>query len=167
MIRHPRSTRFRSRRRRRGATAIEAALTLSLLVTLVLGMLDLGLWVSRQHMLAHAARQIARQAVVHGALATKLGKWGPATITTNAVAPNPVNPNDASSVIRKIASDSLTDWNRSQVTVKVTWPDGGNDPTLEQRVRVTLTGPYHPIMTFIFGNPAYTLSAASTMQIAH
>src|SRR5438552_3651889 len=77
--------RSRSRRRRRGASALEAALTLSILITLVLGMLDLGLWVARQQMLAHAARQIARQAVVHGSLADKLGKWGPTTITTNAV----------------------------------------------------------------------------------
>src|SRR5437016_597498 len=166
MLRPRQSIRF-LRRRRRGATAIEAALTLSLLVTLVLGMLDLGLWVARQQMLAHAARQVARQAVVHGKLADKLGTWGPTTITTNAVAPNPVNPNDATSVIRQTASASLADWNRSQVTVKVEWPDGGNDPRLEHRVRVTVSGPYHPIMTFIFGNPAYTLAAGSTMQIAH
>ena len=111
--------------------------------------------------------QVARQAIVRGSLADKLGKWGPATITTSAVAPNPVNPNDATSVIRQTASASLADWNRSQVTVKVEWPDGGNDPRLEHRVRVTVSGPYHPIMTFIFGNPAYTLAAGSTMQIAH
>jgi Flp pilus assembly protein TadG len=167
MFRAREKTRLLRRRRRRGATAIEAALTLSLLVTLVLGMIDLGLWVARQQMLAHAARQIARQAVVHGALADKLGSWGPATITTNGVAPSPYNPNDATSVIRQVAHNSLTDWKGSDVTVKVEWPDGGNDPRLEHRVRVTVSGPYHPIMTFIFGNPAYTLAAGTTMQIAH
>lgn len=53
----------------------------------------------------------------------------------------------------------------SEVTVQVSWPEGENG--LEKPVQVTVSTPYRPIMTFIFGSPTFTLSALSTMQIVH
>ena len=69
------------RRLRRGATAIELAIVLTLFLTLVFGMLDLGIAVFRYHIVCEAARQGARQAIVHGKLSDKLGTWGPAPLS--------------------------------------------------------------------------------------
>ena len=66
---------------RNGVTMVEMAIVLMVFLTLVLGMLDLGIAVFRHHVIAEAARQGARQAIVHGSLADKLGPWGPDTFS--------------------------------------------------------------------------------------
>ena len=38
---------------------------------------------------------------------------------------------------------------------------------VDDRVRVSISTDYQPMMAFIFGNPTFTLQATSTMQIAH
>lgn len=53
----------------------------------------------------------------------------------------------------------------TQTTIEVEWPDGDTEP--ESRVRVTVSTTYQPFLTFVFGNPTWTVSAASIMQIAH
>ncbi len=58
---------------------VEMAIVLLLFLTLVFGMLDLGLGVYRFNELSQAAREVAREAVVHGEYADKLGPWGPET----------------------------------------------------------------------------------------
>jgi Flp pilus assembly protein TadG len=142
---------------RRGATIVEMAIVVSVFLTLVLGMLDLGIAVFRYHLLAQAARQGARQAIVHGSMADRLGPWGPATYTgTSDVDGHPIV-----AAIRP----SLVGLHLSQVTIQAEWPDADNK--FEQRVRVTVSAPYQPMMTFIFGNPTFTLQGTSTMRIAH
>src|SRR4051812_47653674 len=76
-----------SRRRRRGATLAETTLVLVAFLTLILGMLDLGLAVFRQQLVSRAARGAARLAIVHGSVAPSDfngGPWGTATITSYA-----------------------------------------------------------------------------------
>jgi Flp pilus assembly protein TadG len=148
--------RNRLSRRRRGATAVELAVVLIIFLTLVFGMLDLGLGVLRYHVLAQSSRQIARQAIVHGSLATKLGTWGPTSYTGTGA---------SSDGVGEALRPNLAKFDPSEVNVQVEWIDGGNDP--DQRVRVTVTSPYKPIMTFVFGNPTFTIRATSTMPIAH
>jgi len=157
----------RARRRRTAATLLESALSLAIFVTLVLGSLDLGMWIFRRHVLTQTARQIARQAIVHGALAEELGPWGPDTITSTAAGGSAGTSNDPLSSIQEIAEQNLVGLEAAAVTVQVEWVDGGNDPQQSHRVRTTLTTPFTPIMTFIFGNPSFSLTASSTMQIAH
>jgi len=146
------------RRLRRGATAIELALVLMLFLTLVLGMLDLGIAVFRYHIVAEAARQGARRAIVHGKLADKLGVWGPESFS--------VTGEDGHALVTGI-QPLLEGLDLSQVTVTAEWPDGGNDPQADNRVRVTVSVPYQPIMIFIFGDYPLTLTGSSTMYIAH
>src|SRR3954466_11950835 len=69
-------------RRRRGGVLVEAAITTSVFLTLVVGMIDLGIYVFRTHVITQAARQGARTAIVHGSLAPSGwngGPWGPTT----------------------------------------------------------------------------------------
>jgi len=144
------------RRRRQGAAAIETAIVLMIFITLVFGMLDLGLGVLKHNSLSQAARRAAREAIVHGSMAEPLGVWGPTGYSGTAADTHPL----AESVRR-----SLAGMDHTEVTVQAAWPEGGND--LEQQVTITASMPYRPIMAFIFGSPEFTLEAKSTMRIAH
>jgi Flp pilus assembly protein TadG len=143
-------------RHRRGATMVEFAIIIIVFLTLVLGMLDLGLAVFRSHVVSYAARQGARQAIVHGEFADKLGPWGPTTFTGTGATDNPIS--DA-------VEPYLVGIDPADVVVKAEWIDGGNK--LEQRVRIDVTTTYSPTITFVFGNPTWTLTGSSTMPIAH
>ncbi|NIO34297.1 MAG: hypothetical protein GTO26_04800 [Planctomycetales bacterium] len=136
---------------------MEMAIALPLILILSLGMLDLGIGVFRYNVLSYAARHAARQAIVHGSRADRLGPWGPATLSLTAADPHPI-----ASAIEPILSASIDPAN---VTLEVVWVDGSNE--VDRRVSVTLTAPFLPVMTFIFGNSPHTLRAESIMNIAH
>jgi hypothetical protein len=145
---------------RRGTTLPEAALTLTVFLTLILGTLDLGLAVFRQNVLSHAARQGARKAAVHGSLAKSGwngGPWGPTTYGPKAATDSDVK--------AQAVAAALAGMDASAVQVTFEWPDNSN--VSEKRVRVTVTTTWQPIFLFIFGNQTTTLSASSTMPIAH
>lgn len=144
---------------RRGAAIVEAAITIPVFLTLVFGMIDLSIGVSRYNTLSQAARHGARQAIVHGELApTGLngGRWGPAAVTQQA---------DAAAWPALAVSPMMANCPLSESTVKVEWPDGKNKAG--SRVKVTVTSVYRPMVTFIFGNQAIALSSSSTMPISH
>ncbi len=132
------------------------AIILMTFLILVFGMLDLGLGVLRYNTLAQAARQVVRQAIVHGSLADRLGSWGPGSYSGSAGDSHP---------IAQAVESSLAGFDLSEVTVQAEWPDGENE--FQKRVHVTVAMPYRPIITFIFGNPVFTLQATSEMPIAH
>jgi Flp pilus assembly protein TadG len=144
-------------RKRRGTSLVETSLVIVVFLTLILGTLDLGLGVLRNNALSQAARQMARQAVVHGSLSSS--PWGPGAY-------GPVAASDTGAIATAL-QPYLIGMDPANVTVTVTWPDGGNAPDQGNRVRVALSTPYQPMMTFLFGNPTYTLTATSTMAIAH
>jgi Flp pilus assembly protein TadG len=142
---------------RRGAVLVEGAIVLTVFLFLILGTLDLGLATFRYNSLSQAARQGARQAAVHGALATSaMGNWGPTSYSGTA---------DDGSVYAQAVSPMLAGFNLSNVSITVQWIDGGN--AVQQRVQYTVSTTYTPTITSLFSNISYTQSAASTMPIAH
>jgi Flp pilus assembly protein TadG len=142
---------------RKGVSLIEAAVILSVFMTLVLGTLDLGLAVYRYNIVSEAARQGARQAIVHGQLAApQMPTWGPATINTTASAGVP---------LAQAIHPFLVGIDPNTTTIHAEWPQNNTRP--DSQVRVAVSVPYKPIMTFIFGNPTFTLTASSTMRICH
>jgi Flp pilus assembly protein TadG len=145
----------------RWATALpEMAITVTVFLSLMLGALDLGIAVFRLHVVTQAARQGARQAIVHGKTAPSGwngGTWGPATY-------GPVAANSADPKAQAIAP-YLTGMDLSAVQVTYQWPD--NDNAVEKRVQVTVTTTWTPILAFIFGTSSTTISGSSTMLIAH
>ena len=158
---------------RRGVTLVEAAIVLLVFLMLVLGMLDLGLGVLHYNTVSHAARQGVRQAIVHGWMAPSGwygGPWGPpgnypgGNGTTSSYTVNGANSSDW---IVKAFQDqgAFAGLDPNKVTIQVQWLDGSNNP--DNRVSVTVSSSYSPIMTWIFGNPSITLGATSTMLIAH
>jgi Flp pilus assembly protein TadG len=140
---------------RRGIALVEAALVLTPLLMLALGLLDLGVGLFRFHVLSEATRQLARQASVHGQYASVLGHWGPASYSSTASATGSI-----AAAVRPylVAIDSST------VSISVEWPDGSNQ--IEKAVRVTLSNQFRPLITSWFGG-AVTLHAVSEMKIAH
>lgn len=143
--------------RRSGGTLVETAITLSVFLLMVLGMLDLSVAVFRMHLLTEAARQGTRQTIVHGSLAAAAGSWGPQTI-------GPVAVKDAGP-LGEVIQAHLTGMDPAAVMVLVEWLDGSNQP--DMRVRITLTYPHQPIMVAVLGSNPLGLTATSTMRIAH
>jgi Flp pilus assembly protein TadG len=152
--------RIRSQRPiRRGAVLAEAAIVIGVFLILVFGTIDVGIAVFRHTVISQAARHGARQAMVHGEYATGLGVWGPTTVNVAATASDPV----ADSIRPMLAGCDLSGTN-----ITVEWPDTTAPRNgFKKPVRVTITTNFNPIMTFIFGNPSFTLAASSTMPIAH
>jgi Flp pilus assembly protein TadG len=140
--------------------SIEAVVIFLVFMALCLGMLDLGIGVFQYHVVSEAARQGARQAIVHGQMAPadwNGGPWGPSTIDKKA--------NATGIPLVTAIQPYLVGIDLSQTTLKAQWLDGGN--AADQRVSVTVTTTYQPSITFIFANTTYSLSATSIMPIAH
>ena len=147
-----------SRRGRRGATLLETAIAISLFLTLVLGMVDLGYGVFKQHVLSQAARQVARTASVRGQLADRLDVWGPDEVDMQA---------DGENEVVEATAQKLVGWKLEEVNVHISWPDGSNDARRSDRVKVELSAPYRPTLGFVVGNPNIVLRGSSTMYISH
>ena len=142
---------------RRGAASVEMVVVLLVILTLTVGMFDLGMGVFRNNILSQAARQGSRIVIVHGHLAPpQLSEWGPTTYTGLG---------DSADPIPTAMRPYLAGLDPSQVNIQVEWLDGHNE--LEGRVRVTVSTTYQPFLAFIFGNNTYNLAASSTQQIAH
>ena len=145
------------RKDRRGAQIVESAIVMTVLIALTLGAADLQIGVYRYNTLSEAARQGARQAMVHGAMApAALGVWGPGGYTGTAADGSP-----QANAVRPL----LVGFPQNNVVVRVEWLDGGNQ--IGQRVRYTLSTTYRPLLGFLVGYPNLNLNASSTMPIAH
>ena len=161
---------------RRGATLVEAVICILAFLTLVLGMLDLGITVSRYNTVAEAARLGARMAIVHGSKSLTSFAGGPWDGT---------NDGDALTAIHKKIDPLLEAQGvvSGDITLEVKYSDRSpadygdsnsttNDPavtTAGDTVTVTVSIPHTTLMTFIFGvsNSNAKLTGKSTMGIAH
>jgi hypothetical protein len=153
------------RPRRRGAVTTEAALVLPVFLTIVVGMVDLGVGVFRFNTLSNASRHGARQAIVHGERAPagwNGGRWRPGTGSS----PNAIDEVSTASVPAVDAiRPMLVNCPPNQTRVRYEWL-GGTD-AIGASVRCTVTSEYQPLLTVVFGGSVISLTASSTMPIAH
>ncbi len=161
-----RAFRIRKRSPWWGATIVEMAIVLLTFLTLVLGC-SIWVWGSRDITAGPrgAACPAGDRPRQHGRPA---GTWGPATVAAvfpSATPPSIVLPSTDAADIAAFIQPMLVHFNPAEVDVTVAWPEGGNE--FGQPVTITLSAPFRPMMTFIFGNPTITLTAESTMSIAH
>jgi Flp pilus assembly protein TadG len=151
------------RSNRRGASVVEAVFTISSFLALALGMVDLGFAVFQNHVVSEASRQGARIASVHGSLAPSGwhgGHWGTTAYSGAG--------NSTDAIPTAISgAGALTGLDPANVTIAVSWPDGGNNAQNGDRVQVTVSTTWTPVFGSIFGSSPYTLSATSIMPIAH
>ncbi len=131
---------------RRGASVVEGAIVLPLVIILLVGMVDLAIAVYASNTTAEAARVGTRYAIAHGAKSKT--PLGPAA--NNATVENKVR----SSAPGMVASN---------VTVTSTWLDGNNNPG--SRVKVTVNYNYRFAVAWIFGASTRSLRGESTMTI--
>jgi Flp pilus assembly protein TadG len=142
---------------RRAAALVEAALVLPVFLCIIFAALDLSLAVFRYNSLSAGARRLARQAIVHGALASpQHTTWGPASVTGTGA--------DASQPAQAIQPYLFT-FNPASVQVQINWLDGDTQP--DDRVQVTLTYPQTSLVGSLFGYGTLNLQAVSTMRILH
>ena len=151
---------------RRGTTLIETVLTFMSFVFLSLGMIDLGAATFQNHIVTEAARQGARIASVHGSLAPSGWNGGPWGTTAYSGSGNSTG---SSNVIATTMNSAgiFTGLNAANVTIAVSWPDGGNVAQSGNHVQVTVSTTWTPLLGTLFGSSARTLSATSKMPIAH
>ncbi|MGE0529392.1 MAG: TadE/TadG family type IV pilus assembly protein [Bdellovibrionales bacterium] len=146
-----------SSRSRPGALTIESAVVFLVFFVLIVGLLDLSIATFRYNLISEAARHTARQAIVHGSLAAELGPWGPST-----VGPSPGTSLDP---VVESATKHMSGIDLNSVTVEAVWLDGNNQPG--DRVQITISAHYQPILTYIFGSKPIHFQACSVMVIAH
>ena len=143
-------------RSRLGAVAVETAVSLLLLLSVLFSMLDLGLLVFQQNMLSLAARRAAREAIVRGSTIDPASGWGPNT--SNAIA------SDGSPIASVVAPYCVT-MASSKTNIVMSWPDGTNQ--IDDRVIVSLTYPRSSMTPLTAWMGTIKLSANATMRIVH
>jgi len=142
---------------RRGVAAVEGAVVFLTFVIILFGMLDLSLLVLEFNTVSEAARRLGRQAAVHGKMASpRMTIWGPGSVTGTAA--------DGTEFAQALRPELAT-FNLSNVNYVIDWPDGSNQP--DDRVQVTVTYQYQPLIPFVLGNDAVPIQAVTTMQVAH
>jgi hypothetical protein len=149
------------------------SIILGVFLVLTFGMLDLGMGVYRYHVISNAARQGARQAIVHGANASTLGVWGPTTIgpiaadSSGTAIVDSTGDSDNRAGLKPLLRYGLGIDSLPHTYITLEWIDGSN--AVGKRVRCTVTSPYKPFMPLLYpgATTTHTLSASSTMIIAH
>jgi Flp pilus assembly protein TadG len=146
---------IRPAKRRRAVSTVEAVIVLSVFLTLVLGMVELGMCVFQYHLVAGAAREGARQGIVHGEYSSS--PWGPATM-------GPITGND-SSPLAQVVMTMLVGIDPGTVTIVAVWLDGDNE--VDHRLQVTVTVQYDTGLMSLLGIGVVPLTSQTTMQITH
>lgn len=142
---------------RRGATVVESAILLPVLILVLFAMLDLGLAAVRYNSLAEASRRIAREAIKHGSLSAEWSDmWGTAEYSGNAA--------DGSDFVAPVKG-MLPTMNDEHVSVEVTWPDGDNSP--RDRVRVETEYEHDSLIPGLFPWGPLELQSVTTMHIVN
>ena len=160
----------------RGQSMVEFALVLPILVLLLTGFFDLGRVVLANDGLAHAAREAARYAIVHGGSAANPCPVGPAAPETVVPAPSAScpHPSPSKESIRIEAREQAAITNTT-VTVEVCYGLGcvGNTDTPgatnARGTPVTVT--VHATVTMaaasIIGLSGFDVTNSSTMLVNH
>jgi Flp pilus assembly protein TadG len=145
------------RRSQRGQAAVEFALTITVLFFLLVGMLELTMFVYTYSVLADAAKEGVRYAIVHGA-STSDPVSGTASSTSWPVCTTPAT-GSLLTTVQTYAVASLH--STSTMNIYACYPDGSNKPG--SAVQVSVSYPYQPL--FGLGWPTVNVSANSAGRI--
>lgn len=144
---------------RRGTTLVEVAISLTILMMFLIGILDYSLASFRIQLLSHVAHRVAREAAVHGPRAIPTwrgGVWGPLPFTTTLADSDPV------AEIGRTVSAGL---DPAEVTVNITWPNGSN--AFGSQIVVEASMEWTPSFFGPIGGGSMTLSGRSVQNVVH
>ena len=150
----------------RGQAQVEFALVIVFLMILILSMIELMGLMHTYNVLADAAKEGVRYAVVHGDKNTiASGPTCPCADIDGPPAPQGSVPGYGSGygVVQTYAQYSLHDI--SGLTVTVSYPDTANPPanTAPNRVQVVVAYPFRPLFGLVW--PVVTVNAAAAGRI--
>jgi hypothetical protein len=114
---------------RNGATTIEFALVIPIYLTIISAVVMGGISIFQKHQLTLMAKYLARQAIVHGQSADRIGSWGPGSIQGSL---------GDGSLIGTLLANKFSDGHATNIYYRMRWPDGGNDASRGDRVEVTI-----------------------------
>jgi Flp pilus assembly protein TadG len=154
------------RRSVRGQAQVEFALVIVFLMILILSAIELITLIHTYNVLADAAKEGLRYAVVHGnGNSTPSGPTCPCADIDGPAAPSGTIPGYGSGygVVKTYAQYALHDM--TGLTVTVNYPDTANAPANKapNRIQVVVEYPYHPF--FNLGWPTVTVNAAAEGRI--
>ena len=140
-----------------GQSLVEFALSILFVLLLIFGIIELTVFVYTYNVLADAAKEGVRYAIVHGTgvgASSCSGPGGSGVACTDATGAN------VTAAVGKYARLSLHD--PAAMTVTPSYPDSSS--VAPGRVRVAIAYNYQPI--FGFGWPSVTVNAAAEGRIA-
>lgn len=140
----------------KGQAQVEFALTVVFVMILIIASLEMIVLIYTYSVLADAAKEGVRYAIVHGTgvgASTCSGPGGSGVSCADSSAAN------VTAVVTKYTS--LSFHNSAAMTVTPTYPDGSS--VAPNRIRVTVAYPYQPI--FGLGWPTVTVNAAAEGRI--
>lgn len=162
------------RRSRRGQSLVESALILPVLLTMTLGLIDVGFTFFAYIQVINSSREGARAASQYQYLHNSPSSIGSAYSSSQndsnrgygAGGVNPVYADNAQASARR----AVGRLDPSRLTVTVSYPEslsGANPSRSGQPVKVSVTYPYTlPVVsTFGFGAPTITLRSSTTKMI--
>jgi Flp pilus assembly protein TadG len=132
----------------RGSSALETALGMVVMITMVLGIIEMCMMVYTYSVYADATREGIRYATTHGSDSTSCS--GPTTGCTDTDGTN------VQSAVTSYAANFVTAANA--VSVVVSYPDSASTPN--SRVAITTTYTYKPVLNFPGLTPSFTVSSA-------
>lgn len=158
----------------RGQSMVEFALVLPLVIGMIVGAFDLGRVVLANDLVANAAREAARFAIVHGGSQITACPVGPPGPEAQVPPPSPSCPFPSPSTesIKEVARDFAAAGGLS-VTVDVCYGAGCSGNTTAANVKntrgtpvtVTVYGTVSPIATNLLGIGAFSVTSTSTMLV--
>lgn len=140
----------------KGQAQVEFALTVVFVMILIIASLEMIVLIYTYSVLADAAKEGVRYAIVHGTgvgASTCSGPGGSGVSCADSSAAN------VTAAVTKYTSFSFH--NSAAMTVTPTYPDGSS--VAPNRIRVTVAYPYQPI--FGLGWPTVTVNAAAEGRI--
>lgn len=148
MIANHRTQRSRKRNERSGATVVEMAFVIPVLLVLLIGIIDFAMVIYAYGTVSEAARCGARYAMVHG-----------------SVSSSPVGPTADNTTVRDVVRTNALALDTSRLTVTSSWANTRND--VGSNVTVTATYDCPIIIGQLIGTGGINVSGTTTMTITH
>ncbi len=145
----------------KGQATVEFALTIIFVMLLILGSLEMIMLIYTYSVLADAAKEGVRYAIVHGTGVGAASCSGPGGGTPGGGSVTCADNTGANVVSAVTTYTALSFHNSSAMTVTPNYQDGSS--AAPSRIRVTVTYPYQPF--FGMGWPTVTVNAAAQGRI--
>ena len=101
---------------------------------------------------------------MHGSLSEpEMTAWGPEPVFWTSI--GQVDADGQSASVGEVAEPVVALLHEPRTQVEIVWPDGSNH--WGDRVQVTVTTPYRPVASFLFGGITWDLNATCSTVIEH